>query len=145
MYEDDGEVSDLDELIDEALAYAEQLLSSGDEFIPFGHEMSLDGDIDGVLIQVEEEVDADAYRTLLHQHLGQRLRDGLILGYTVCCDTTVGESEEAAVDAVIVEAEHVEETPLIVLVPYAVGDDGDVAFGEPYVEEGRAGEGDADE
>lgn len=126
--------SEMDELLDDALAYAEQLLESGEEFIPFGQELLLDGGIEGVFVDTEDEINANQYREILHQHLAQRLSDGTILGYGVCCDTRVGE-EGFETDAILIELEHVDLAATIVLIAYERNDLGELEFGEPFIEQ----------
>jgi hypothetical protein len=126
--------SEMDELLDDALAYAEQLLESGEEFIPFGQELMLDGGIEGVFVDVEQEIDANQYREILHNHLAERLSAGEILGYGVCCDTRIGD-DGVETDAILVELEHVDIASTIVLVPYERNDLGELEFGEPFIEQ----------
>src|SRR5215203_6873420 len=109
--------SEMDELLDDALAFAEQLLESGEEFIPFGQELLLDGEIEGVFVDTDDQIDANQYREILHQHLAQRLSEGTILGYGVCCDTRVGD-DGFETDALLIELEHVDLASTIVLVSY---------------------------
>jgi hypothetical protein len=126
--------NEMDALLDDALAYAEHLLESGEEFIPFGQELLLDGQIEGVFVDTEQEINANQYREILHNHLAQRLSDGAILGYGVCCDTQVGQ-DGVETEAILVELEHVDIESTIVLVPYSRNDLGELEFGELFIEQ----------
>ena len=130
--------SDVENLMNDMLPFAEQLLSEHGEFFPYGAALDPEGEVVSIAGYTgSEQPPSQELIDLLREGFVSRAREGYIataLYYDV--RISIGENETS--DAIAVELDHREGYSVIVFFPYELKS-GEVLFGELSAQEGRYG------
>ena len=131
---------DLNQLFNEALGFAEYMLISHGEFIPFGVSMDPRGDISQVAGDLGTERPASAEMVdFLQSTFRDSASGGTIRAAGVCLDMYVappGQTEKS--DAICVRLAHVSGETVAVYVPYAKDSQGAYTFGQTFATKGTS-------
>jgi hypothetical protein len=126
--------SDLDQLLNSVLPFAQQMLAKHGEFFPFGSSMTADGEIiangayDG-----DEQPPSQQLIDFLTQAFRQEAIAGKIRAAAICYDVrTIPPGQSEKTDAICVSAEHQNGEAADVYLPYKKGWFGKISYGEIF-------------
>lgn len=126
--------SDLDQLLNALMPFAQQMLSKHGEFFPFGAAMSADGEIGLHAGDTgEEQPEAQEVIGLLTAGFRQQAAEGSIRAAGVCVDIrTIPPGQQEKTDAISVPLEHQSGEAATVILPYKKGFLGRIKYGEMF-------------
>jgi hypothetical protein len=118
-------------LLNEALNMAAYFLEKNDAFFPFGVVMAEDGELhhweaDGA----EDDVEAEEIIEGLVMGMRENASAGDIRASAVVADVRISSEGGPEQDAVSVQLEHRDESPVICFLPYFTNEEGELEFGE---------------
>jgi len=128
--------SDLDELVNTLLPFAQKMLAEHGKFLPFGACMKHDGEVVAVAGGDDDDGDDDERppsRRLIETitaALQAKAAEGGIRAAALCCDVHVRAGEGApAADAICVRLDHASRAGVDVYVPYTSRESGPPEYG----------------
>jgi hypothetical protein len=126
--------SDLDQLLNAVLPFAQQMLARHGEFFPFGSSMTTSGEViangayDG-----DEQPPSQQVIELLTQAFRQEASAGKIRAAAICYDVrTIPPGQSEKTDAICVSAEHQNGEAADVYLPYKKSLFGKISYGEIF-------------
>ncbi len=129
---------DLNALYNEARGFAEYMLLTHGEFIPFGVSMSSDGKITQVAgdLGIEHPKSAEMVE-FLQASFAQSANLGSIRAAGVCLDMyVVPPGQQQKTDAICIRLAHVSGETVEVFVPYSRDNQGAFQLGQPFATAG---------
>ncbi len=130
---------DLDELLNNLLPFAQEMLAKHGEFFPFGATVASDGEVR--LNAAEPDDDSDSLKMIdqLERGFGCEAAQGAIRAAAICLDVRVALPKDGRkTDAVCVRAEHENGECPEVYLPYQKSSTGHLTYGELFAVPGRA-------
>lgn len=129
---------DLEELLNALLPFAQQQLARRGAFLPFGAQMTANGEVSlGASYTGEDPSQATDLLDMLVRGFQQEATSGRIRAAAVCVDVLVTPpGSTTKMDAICVQLEHREGGDVMVYVPYRKGWFGRVKYGELFATEG---------
>jgi len=128
----------MDNLLDEGIRLALYLLGKNKEFFPFAVAIDRNEKIKHIEAYTgEEQPPSDAVIELLQRGLRANAERGEIIGAAIVADIRLRERDSGdSQDAIKVEIEHKQASPVTCYLPYSLGDEG-VDPGEIIAERGK--------
>ena len=129
---------DLNELLNDAVDVATDMLAKASEFVPFALAMQPDGEVFHIEPEEEDQGgDPEAILDALRLGLREAAMKGRWKAVAVVADITVEDDDgEAMTAAIHIAMEHLDGDPVTCIVPYAIADDA-VELDELYAEPGE--------
>ena len=129
--------SDVEDLMNAALPFAQEMLTNHGEFYPYGHAMKPDGEI--VSVGAKGSSDHPPSQELI-DILKHAFREGAASGEykatAIVYDIfTIPPGETEKTDAIAVALDHVDEYSVVVIFPYKIVD-GSVSLNAPFAQRG---------
>ena len=131
---------DCQRLLDATLPFAEQMLHEYGEFLPFGAEMRLDGEVVSISgYNGNEHPPAKEIIALLNEHFRIAASRSQVMATALAYDVRVTPpGSKDATDAVAIGLDHQSGYTVDVYFPYRI-EQGIVTLHEPFANEGQGG------
>jgi len=125
---------DLDELLNEAWTFADQMLTQHREFYPFGFIMSQTGEVSMVgAHDGNKRPDSSQLVEMLTGAFRQQTASGGIRAAVICYDVRiVPPGQRDKTDAICMSLEHQGGDSADACIPYQIGRKGKVTYGETF-------------
>lgn len=120
----------MDNLLDAAIKFAQDMLAKRCEFYPFGASVSDAGQVGMAAADpgLGDHPDSLSVIEALTEGFRSAAAGGEIRAAAICCDVRVDDDGSGMTDAIRVTIEHRDDEPVHVLLPYRLGDE--LAYGE---------------
>jgi hypothetical protein len=120
-------------ILDACVEFAQQILAEHGEFYPFGVSLRSDGLTMDEVYGDEDDEDVPEIEEIV-QRIVETHRAAAASGELIACGTTldveVTDPDGQERDAICVDVEHRDAEPVRCLLPYEIGDDGEISYGE---------------
>ncbi len=122
----------MDDLLDAAVGFAQEMLAERGAFYPFGAVVTSDGDVAMSTADpgLGDFPDSVSVIEALVEKLRRQATGGEIRAAAICCDLHASEDERGMTTAIGTTIEHRDADPVHVLLPYRLGADRAASYGE---------------
>lgn len=115
---------EMDRLLDLLVQVSMDFLSRRDAFMPHAAILDADGELRFGMAEAGDEAHEAEHLELLRASLREEAAAGAIRACGLAVDVTVTDDDDIELDAIRIELDHLDEQPIIVIVPYEKGDSG---------------------
>ena len=122
----------MDELLDAAVGFAREMLVDRGAFYPFGATVLAEGDVAMSTVDagLGDAPESAGVIEALTESFREQAAHGDIRACAICCDVRLEEHASGLDDAILITIEHRDAGAVHVFLPYRLGDDRDLSYGE---------------